>query len=461
MNALDRLCERLADAGTRPALVSDGGRTGYDGLLRQVEQAERHLRALGCAATTVLLVGDYAERTIGYLLALWKLGNVVALLCDRDDAQAADLATLSEAAWRVTVRPGADVAVDATGATPRHPLLVGLHDDAEPGVVIFSSGSTGTPKASVHRALPLLERHVAPKRRFTSISFLLFDHIGGLNTLLYVLFNQGTLVVPASRAPDTVAAAIERHGVQTLTTSPTFLNLLVFSGALERYDLGSLAIVNYGTERMPASLLAVLAQRLPRVRFAQAYGATETGVIPARSVSSTSTWITFDERECDVRVVDGLLEVKTKTSMLGYLNAPSPFTEDGYFKTGDAVLKEGNMVQVLGRTSDLINVGGEKVYPAEIESVLRELEGVVEVHVGKQENPIVGHMVTATFRLQAPEAPEAFRTRLYTFCRDRLPPARIPRQIRLTTEHLHSARYKKMGAGAIEARLATGGGHAI
>jgi long-chain acyl-CoA synthetase len=68
---------------------------------------------------------------------------------------------------------------------------------------------------------------------------------------------------------------------------------------------------------------------------------------------------------------DGLLEIKAKSAMRGYLNAESPFTPDGWFKTGDAVEVDGEYIKILGRKSELINVGGEKVYPAEVESVIQ------------------------------------------------------------------------------------------
>ncbi len=67
--------------------------------------------------------------------------------------------------------------------------------------------------------------------------------------------------------------------------------------------------------------------------------------------------------------------------MLGYLNAPSPFTEDGWFMTGDRVDVDGEYIRFLGRDSGIINVGGQKVYPAEIESVIGALENIDEVAI--------------------------------------------------------------------------------
>ena len=64
--------------------------------------------------------------------------------------------------------------------------------------------------------------------------------------------------------------------------------------------------------------------------------------------------------------------------MMGYLNAENPFTEDGWFITGDEVLQKGDYIKILGRKSELINVGGEKVYHQEVENILLEMNDIVD-----------------------------------------------------------------------------------
>ena len=270
---------------------------------------------------------------------------------------------------------------------------------------------------------------------------------------IYILFNLGKLVLPASRSPQQVAQAIAKHQVETPTTSPSFLNLLLLGDARTRYDLKSLQVINYGTEPMPESLLKSLNVKLPWVKLLQAYGLTETGVLPVKSVSSSSTWLTFDTSKCDIRIVEGLLEVKIATSMLGYINAPSPFTADGCLKTGDAVLQQGDRYRVLGRESDLINVGGEKVYPGEIENVLRDMPGVIEVAVTSLDNPIMGQVVGAAFKLQDVESMSTFRRRLYEFCHLKLQSSHIPRKILISDDMLHTMRAKKIGSNVLRAKM--------
>lgn len=456
MNTLHELFSRFETAKEKIALVTSKDETTYGQLLASVQDADLLARKYGCEGTTVLLIGDYAPSTIACLLALWRLGNVVALCCAARDMHVHERAQLVQATRIIKIGEENQIAIYPTCIETSHSILSDMNHRKEAGFVIFSSGSTGQLKASIHSARAMLDKHVLQKRCLTSISFLLFDHIGGLNTLFYILFNVGKLVIPASRSPDVVAQAIAQHHVETITTSPTFLNLLVMSGALMRHDFSSLKVINYGTEAMPESLLVVLTQQLPWVRFSQAYGLTESGVLPVKSVSSLSTWLTFDKTQCDVRIVNGLLEVKVKTNMLGYINAPSPFTPDGYLRTGDAVQQEGDRYRVLGRQSDLINVGGEKVYPSEIENVLRNMPGVLEVAVTGLDNPIMGQVVGAAFRLQTDERLASFRCRLYEFCHQKLLAAHIPRKILITDAMLHTARSKKLGAITLRSTLIEG-----
>jgi acyl-CoA synthetase (AMP-forming)/AMP-acid ligase II len=133
--------------------------------------------------------------------------------------------------------------------------------------------------------------------------------------------------------------------------------------------------------------------------------------------------------------------------MLGYLNAPSPFDADGFFDTGDLVETDGEWVRFLGRDSDVINVGGQKVHPAEVESVLLQMEHVGDVVVRGEPHPLTGQIVTATVRLAQPEAPLDFKVRMRRFCLERLAPYKVPAKVRFTTEAIHSARFKRIRHG--------------
>lgn len=440
----DALIARMQETEASPVLCADERQYSYGQLLARVADLRAQFDREACARRVVLLDADYGFDAVAALLALWCQGNVVALIAGRPADDVARLVEVSNANFVVRVSTRGDVSVERRSAEVRHALLSPLCASGEGGFVIFSSGTTGVPRASLHRLLPMLSKHGTGGRAIRTISFLLFDHIGGLNTLVRTLMNGGALVVLGDRHPVTVAKAVERWAVQALVTSPTFLNLLLLSGASRQYDLSSLEVINYGTEPMPLPTLAALREVVPKARLRQSYGSTETGVISTRSESSSSNLIRLDAANCTFRVVDGLLEVKGSTAMVGYLDGESPFTPDGYVKTGDAVVQHGEFFYIAGRQSELINVGGEKFYPADVEEVLLTMPGVIDVAVSKRASPIVGHAVAATFRLETSEAADAFQKRLYVFCRGRLTPAKVPRFIDLTLDELHGTRFKKV-----------------
>jgi acyl-CoA synthetase (AMP-forming)/AMP-acid ligase II len=130
--------------------------------------------------------------------------------------------------------------------------------------------------------------------------------------------------------------------------------------------------------------------------------------------------------------------------MLGYLNAPSPFTEDGWLNTGDHVEVDGEYMKIMARQSEIINVGGEKVYPAEVESVIKELDNVAEASVYGEKNLITGNIVCARVTLLKEEEQRSFNTRLKNFCRDRLQGYKIPVKVFITVGAQHNARFKKV-----------------
>ena len=178
--------------------------------------------------------------------------------------------------------------------------------------------------------------------------------------MLYTLSNAGCLVTVQDRSPDAVLTAIEKYRVELLPTSPTFINLILLSEAYKNYDLTSLKTVTYGTEPMPESTLLKFHELFPQIDLLQTYGLSEVGILRSRSKSSDSLWLKVGGEGYETRIVDGIFQIKAASAMLGYLNAPSPFTEDGWFNTGDAVEVDGDYIKFLGRKSEMINVGGEK-----------------------------------------------------------------------------------------------------
>lgn len=442
---IDFLLERFRAHPDAEALVWHDEPASYGFLVERVDLAARRLDEAGVGPGAVVsLEADFSPNAVALLLAVIQRRCVVVPLSSAVAGDRAAFREIAEVEWIVDLDPGDAVRVIATGRVAGHELLRTLRERRHPGLVLFSSGSTGASKAAVHDLVPLLEKFRVPKRTMRAIAFLLFDHIGGVNTLLYTLSNGGCVITVADRHPDAVCAAIERHRAELLPTSPTFLNLLLASEAYRRYDLSALRTVTYGTEPMSVNTLKRVHAALPWVKLQQTYGLSELGILRSQSRGPDSLWVRIGGEGYELRVVDGLLEIKAKAAILGYLNAPSPVTADGWFRTGDAVEVDGEWIKILGRRTEIINVGGEKVYPAEVEGVLLEIPGVAEAAVHAEPNAITGQLVAARVRLHEPEPPARFRGRMIEFCRDRLARFKIPQKVVLVDGPLHSERFKVM-----------------
>ena len=417
----------------------------YGWLLEEIDRQMEWLDAEGVAAGSVVsLEADFSPRSVAAMLALIERGVVVVPLSSSVDVKKPEFREVAEVEVVVRMEEDEEGTVEETGREAGHEIFQELRRRGHPGLILFSSGSTGKSKAAVHDFVPLLEKFKVRRNKMRMITFLLFDHIGGVNTLLYVLSNGGCVVTVPDRSPDRVCHAIEKHRAQILPTSPTFLNLLLLSEAYERHDLSSLELVTYGTEVMPETTLKRCRELFPDVRFLQTYGLSELGILRSKSRSSDSLWVKVGGEGFETRVVDGLLEIRAQSAMLGYLNAESPFTEDGWFRTGDRVEVDGEYIRILGRDSEIINVGGEKVYPAEVEGVLQDMPGVAEAVVRGEPNPITGNVVTAQIRLTTPESLPEFRKRMRSYCSERLPRFKIPQKVLVSEESLHGSRFKKM-----------------
>jgi len=442
---IDFLLEVFRRNSVKDAVVWLDQASSYAWLVDAVGRWTEFLRDRAVAPGTVLsLEADFSPTSIALLLALVEHRAIIVPLTPSVEAKKPEFREIAQVEATIAVAGDDRAHLQRTGVVATHDLITGLRSSGRPGLVLFSSGSTGTSKAALHDFVPLLEKFKVPRHSLRTLTFLLFDHIGGVNTLLYVLSNAGCVVTVPSRSPEVVCAAIEKHRVQLLPTSPTFINLLLASEVYEHHDLSSLEMVTYGTEVMPESTLERFHRRFPRVRLLQTYGLSEVGILRSQSKSADSLWVKVGGDGFETRVVDGLLQIRARSAMLGYLNAPTPFTADGWLPTGDAVDVDGEYLRIRGRQSELINVGGEKVYPAEVESVLQSMEGVKDVTVSGEANPITGQMVTAKVKLTTAETLPEFRKRMRLFCLDKLSAFKIPQKVVLVNEAMHGERFKKM-----------------
>ena len=445
---MDWLIDRLRSFAGKSALAEGGRVYSYAELAARIEAHGSFLTARGVQPGRVAaLVAEYSFDSIALFFALARNRDIVVPVTtgvggDLDhrfaEAFVDDVIRIDDG---ISIQPGPPRA----GGT--HPLVQRLREAGHAGLVLFSSGSVGKPKAMLHDFDNLAQHYrVRPARDSVILVFLMFDHIGGINTLLNCLAMGGLMVIPDSRAPERVCSLIEQHKVQILPASPTFLNLVIISEAFRHHDLSSLRLVTYGTEPMPESLLLRLSGAFPGAKYLQTFGTSETGIAKTSSLSSSSTLMKIDDPDQEYKIVEGELWLRSKTQILGYLNAPMDgFTEDGWFKTGDLVETAADgFLRIVGRSKEVINVGGQKVMPAEVESALLTAPGVEDCMVYGEANALTGQTVTADVVLGEPRPPLEAKKALRLFLRGKLDAYKIPTRINVVDRTNFNQRFKKI-----------------
>ena len=446
MQRLASLIERMRGYGSRPCIEDGAALHTYSDFLAEVDRWRGELRQMGIHSGDVIgLQADYSLAATACLFAALVRGCIVAMIPRSgdvsryvDDACATELLSIT--------RDG-QVRRTSHSCDRNHPLLATLRENGESGIVLFTSGSTGRPKAALQSTERFLAKFAKPGRALRTLGFLLFDHVAGLDTLFYTLSAGGTLIVTERRDPASVCALIESHRVEVLPVSPSFLRLLCLSPFSQERDLSSLKIITYGSEPMDPATLALMNERFGHVQITQKYGTTETGSPKSVSRGNESLWMKLAtsgaQSGLETRVVEGVLWLRGESTILGYLNAPSPLDAEGWYCTGDMVDVDGEWLRFRGRVSDVINVGGENVSPAEVEQTILELDFVRDAVVEREQNALMGQIVTARVALTEPADPREAAKRIRRHCSSRLAPYKVPVKIDVSTDDLITGRQKR------------------
>ncbi|NDJ26471.1 long-chain fatty acid--CoA ligase [Campylobacter sp. MIT 12-8780] len=435
--------QKLLDFKENTALICDDEFISYDELLALVQDFVKSLQAL--KVKHIALVGNFDKQSIAMLLACLECSKIVALIHEEDKDF---ILKASEAQCDYIFKEGILKPFKEENSA-KNQLFDRLKNEA--GLIIFSSGTTGKPKVIVHNLTTLCASflHKKPKK-LCVLLFLMFDHIGGLNTLLNSLA-MGACAVALKNRKDikALALAIEKYKISLLPASVSLLNLMLLSGVKDEFDLSSLRMISYGTEKMPDSLLVRLKKVFKGVKFHQSFGTSEVGISQSKTYENA-----IKLENMDYKIINGELFLKSQTQSLGYLNADnSVFDEDGYFATGDLVelfYKDGEeFIKIIGRSKELINVGGEKCLPSEVEDILLSFEGIEDVLVYGASNALTGQSVTAKIVLHSrlKELPKSeLRARIKAFCKDKLANYKIPSKFEFVDELELTNRGKKARA---------------
>lgn len=385
------------------------------------------------AGDVVALIGDFEPQSIAALLNLVDKGAIVVPLTEETSSQHEYF--FEQACVHKVLKDGAATEISARVS---HPLIDELRNKGNAGLVLFSTGTTGKQKAILHDFTRFLKRFETPRPTLRTLSFLLFDHIGGLNTLLHTLYNRGVVISPVERTVDSVLKTCAQHDVEVLPTTPTFLRMMLMSGKVPKDVPDSLRIITYGTERMDQPTLDDLCRLLPNVDFRQTFGMSELGIVRVKSEARDSLFMRIGGEGVETKVVDGVLQIRSDNRMLGYLNAPSPFDVNGWYDTKDVVEERDGLYKVVGRQTEVINVGGQKFMASEVESAAMAIDGVQFARAEARDNPITGQHVQLTVSL--PDTSKVEPNQIKNELKSRLPRHMVPSSVRvgkISMSHRH------------------------
>jgi acyl-CoA synthetase (AMP-forming)/AMP-acid ligase II len=430
MNILEKLKERWRDIDY-PFLVHSSGALRFSEIAEQKSVDLSEVKS----GDVVALIGDFDPRSILTLLQLIDKNVILVPLT-------VDTRSQHEYFFKSAL---VDVVIEGEKVkrikhSTKQELIELLRLEEHAGLVLFSTGTTGRPKAILHDLTMFMQRFETPRPTLKTINFLLFDHIGGLNTLLHTLFNKGTVVAPNSRRVEDILATCSEHEIEVLPTTPTFLRMMLMSGLIPDQVPETLRIITYGTERMDQPTLDALCKLLPNVDFRQTFGMSELGIVRVKSEACNSLFMKIGGEGVETRVVDNILEIRSKTRMLGYLNADSPFDQEGWYNTKDIVEERDGYYKVTGRTSEVINVGGLKFMASEVERVALQYEYVELANAEAKPNPITGQHVELT--VQPVKRHDLDKVSLKKFLSENLPNHMMPKRLRVASVSV-GHRFKK------------------
>lgn len=321
--------------------------------------------------------------------------------------------------------------------------------------LLHSSGTTGLPKAAMWTHSTTLCSSTAKIIDFalthddiTAVFGPLF-HAGPLLDLaIPLLLRGGKLIIGTTTAfdPANVIRTLARERVTVVTIYPTMWRRVLALDNIEDHDLSSLRLLLTGGEPIPIPVVREIYRRFPGAGFVNTYGSTEGGPIttclyPDEGVQKIGS-VGRPAFSVDVRIAGesmrplgpgeiGELLVRSPFVCKGYWNNPAVTQSqlsDGWWRTGDLAMRDAEgYIWITGRKKDMIISGAENIYPAEVENVIAELEGVVDVAVVGVPDPDWGEAVAA-FVVKTSDAPLDAAT-VIEHCRRNLASYKKPRHV--------------------------------
>lgn len=331
--------------------------------------------------------------------------------------------------------------------------------------LMYTSGTTGRPKGVMathlnvwHNARQFGKVHFKPEDTIM-VATPIFHCWGLVNGTLGMLSQGGTVITVERFYPDKTLDDIERLRPTVFQGVPPMYNFLLKQPDLDRRDTASVVFCLSAATKMPENLIRQIEQRL-KWRYAEAWGLTEVSCVGTTS-PYTETRIGSCGRGMDdarIKVIDldgntlppgqqGELCVRGTCVTKGYLNKPEAtrevFDSEGWFHSGDiATMDEDAYAYIVDRKKDMINVGGEKVFPSEVEDMMLAHPKIKDLVIVGIPDEVKGEVPKAFIQLQ--EGETAPLEEIRNFCKTRMAPYKVPVAVEFVDEIPRSAAGKAL-----------------
>ena len=433
-------------------LIENENRYSYGQLFEAISKLSQDMSSLVDQKNYYVLEAEHSFHSYVRYLTLLLSGQSVLLCSSEQYADQSYLELLSKEAnenfitWALKENePRVEFAKSAEGGSKSNDL--NRIDNSF--FLVRTSGSSGKKfKLVLHSTKLFIKKYQTLGKHFErTFAFSPAESVAGIETLLEVLTHELILVSSlGDLAPTRVSELIRNNEVDYFQTTPTFMNLMILTGQVEEKNLHGLRKIAFGSEPSQQFVTNIFKERLPDVDLVHTYGMSEIGILKTITDKKDPSRFKFDSKFIEFKIVDGLLEVRSMTKMVRYLNFEEPINSVGpeWFNTSDQVTTEGDYLRVLGRSGDLINVGGRKFFPSEIENLIRDLSDVKDVTVTTEKNEMIGTVIIANIVIGAEIDEMDFRMKFKNFCQEKIISYMHPHKIKIKREVEISPRFKKM-----------------
>ena len=256
-------------------------------------------------------------------------------------------------------------------------------------IYLYTSGTTGRPKKVGH-TWDTLTRMVKMGDRFSNNIWALaynLTHFAGLQVFLQAFINQNPMINIFNLSSNQIFDCIKEYQITHISATPTFYRKLL-SGSDNPID--TVQQVTLGGEKYDSTIINELIKVFPRAKIRNIYASTEAGSI----FSSESDLFSVNNKLSKYIKISEDSELLIHTKLLGNFN--SRVQKNEWYNTGDIVEKTDDIhFRIISRKNEMINVGGYKINPHEIEEELKKIDGILDCIVKGRPNRITGNLITA------------------------------------------------------------------